>query len=559
MTTPYYQQDRPKMAGWLESFLDETPKPDNPTKETLTQIGDAALRAKIQDVEESNMEVAPRLRRRVPERLEFSEIAAILLHILSFRSIATSKQIDGGTLGVYVTGDNVMWKKGSKFQNPEGIYSTNEKLFHYMMRQITEDIRQKEIEEALGIINTYAPEVSATTDTHLFPVNNGIYNQQTGVLEPFSEDYIFLTKINVDYNPNAQNPQIPEADGSYWDVESWLDGLSVSQEVNELLWQVIAASLQPNRGMNKSIWFYSESGNNGKGTVGQLIKNLLGKGNYSALSVIDFNHEFKKQDLLGVAANIADENDVDKYIDSVKDYKASITGDDVIINRKHKDPVRVQFRGLNIQMMNGLPKTKDKTGSFYRRLIIVPFIKSFTNNGEKSYIKSDYIARRDVLEYVLFKALSLQFDEFIVPQASSYLLDQYREKNNPVLDFWNEIHEEFQWDLIPKQFLYDLYLKWFERSNPSGTMIGQRTFFDQLSPIIDGDGNWENHIGSDKTNIRTGGKMDDDEPLITEYGLDKPYRNGAPSPWANPSYSGTSPQKNRDFTRKTKYRGILRL
>ncbi|MCR6108723.1 ATPase [Salipaludibacillus agaradhaerens] len=547
------------MANWLELFLENTSKPKQPTKDVLTQIGEKALAAKIKDVEEYNMTVNPRLRKRLPERLEFSEIAAILLHVLSFRSIATSKQMDEGTLGVYVPGDNVMWQKGSKFKNPEGIYSTNEKLLQYMMRQLTADIRQKEIEEAISIINTYAPEVSATTDQHLFPVNNGIYNQKTGILEPFSEDYVFLTKINVNYEPNAQNPIIQEADGTHWDVETWLNGLSVTPEVNELLWQVIAASLQPNRGMNKSIWFYSESGNNGKGTVGQLIKNLLGKGNYSSLSVIDFNHEFKKQDLLGVAANIADENDVDKYIDSVKDYKASITGDDVIINRKHKDPVRVQFRGLNIQMMNGLPKTKDKTGSFYRRLIIVPFIKSFTNNGEKNYIKSDYIARREVLEYVLYKALSLEFDEFSVPQASAYLLDQYREKNNPVLDFWNELREEFQWDLVPKQFLYDLYQKWFERSNPSGTIIGQRTFFDQLSPIIDGDGEWENHIGADKTNIRTGTKMDDDEPLITEYGLDKPYRNGAPSPWCNTNYNGGNVNKIRDFIRKTKYRGIVRV
>jgi putative DNA primase/helicase len=553
-----HHQDRPKMAKWLEDFLNNTPKPANLTKEALTRIGNDALSAKIANVEEENMGVMARLRKRVPERLEFSDIAALLLHLLSFRSIATSKQADSGTLGLYVTGNDIMWQKGSKFKNPEGIYSTNEKLLHYMMRQITEDIRQKEIEEAIGIINTYAPEVSATTDAHLFPVNNGIYNQKTGKLEPFSEEYVFLTKINVDYNQNAKNPLIQESDGTYWDVETWLSGLSVTPEVNELLWQVIAASLQPNRGLNKSIWFYSESGNNGKGTVGQLIKNLLGKGNYSSLSVVDFNHEFKKQDLLGVAANIADENDVDKYIDSVKDYKASITGDDVIINRKHKDPVRVQFRGLNIQMMNGLPKTKDKTGSFYRRLIIVPFIKSFTNNGEKSYIKSDYIARKEVLEYVLFKALSLSFDEFIVPQASAYLLDQYREKNNPVLDFWNELHEEFVWDLIPNKFLYDLYQKWFERNNPSGTVIGQRTFYDQLSPIIDADSGWENHIGTDKTNVRTGDKMDDDEPLITEYGLDKPFRNGAPSPWSKPGYNGPNPQMGRDFPRKSKYRGIMR-
>ena len=216
------QQDRPKMAKWLEAFLDDTPKPANLTKEKLTQIGVDALAAKIADVEEYNMDAQSRLRKRIPERLEFAEIAAILLHVLSFRSIATSKQADHGTLGLYVTGRDIMWQKGSKFENPEGIYSTNEKLFAYMMRQLTEDMRQKEIEEALDVINTYAPEVSSTTDPHLFPVNNCIYIQKTGKLEPFSEDYVFLTKINVNYNANAQNPRIPEPDGTHWDVETWL-------------------------------------------------------------------------------------------------------------------------------------------------------------------------------------------------------------------------------------------------------------------------------------------------------------------------------------------------
>lgn len=115
-----HQQDRTKMAKWLESFLDDTPKPANLTKESLTRIGEDALRAKIASVEEHNLGVNTRLRKKVPESLDFSDIAAILLHLLTFRSIATSKQADSGTLGLYVTGNDIMWKKGSKFKNPEG-------------------------------------------------------------------------------------------------------------------------------------------------------------------------------------------------------------------------------------------------------------------------------------------------------------------------------------------------------------------------------------------------------------------------------------------------------
>jgi len=48
-------------------------------------------------------------------------------------------------------------------------------------------------------------------------------------------------------------------------------------------------------------------------------------------------------------------------------------GDDILINRKFEKPIAVQIKAINIQMLNGLPKTKDKSDSFYRRLIIVPF------------------------------------------------------------------------------------------------------------------------------------------------------------------------------------------
>lgn len=550
--------DKLDMPTWLDILLDDIPKPTVPTQDILKKTKDIALRAKLADVEEYNMGVAKRNHKRTPEKLEPEDIAAILLHLFTFRFILTSQESDDGLLGLYVPSNQDLWARSSKrIKNPEGIYTRNTKLFEYIITRMGAT-KQKDRDEVINLIIIHAQEVDVTTDNHLFPVNNGVYNQKTNQLETFSPDYVYMTKISVNYNVHAQNPTLQNPDGTHWDVDDWLKDLSVSPDVNELLWQVIAASLQPNRGMNKSIWFYSDKGNNGKGTVGQLIKNLLGKGNYSSLPVADFNHEFKKKDLIKAIANIADENDVDQYIDSIRDYKASVTGDDIIINQKHKDPVTIQFKGLNIQMMNGLPKTKDKSGSFYRRLIIVPFIKSFTNNGEKSYIKDDYIHQNDVLEYVLFKALSLEFDEFIEPDESTYLLEQYKEKNNPVLDFWNELREDFVWDLIPSQFLYDLYQKWFERSSPSGKMIGQRTFYDNLIPIIESDGEWENRIGKQTSNVHTGNKMDDDEPLITEYGLDKPYRNGAPSPWVNQSYNGGNTQKIREFARKTKYRGILR-
>ena len=149
----------------------------------------------------------------------------------------------------------------------------------------------------------------------------------------------------------------------------------------KLFWEIIASVINPDQVNAKAIFFYSSVGNNGKGTFGQLLKNLVGQKNYSSLSIPAFKHEFMKEQLLGKTLNIADENPVDIYVDDVQDFKAMITGDDIMINRKHEKPIVAQVKAINIQMLNGLPKTRDKSDSFYRRLIIVPFSYSCTNNG----------------------------------------------------------------------------------------------------------------------------------------------------------------------------------
>lgn len=537
------------LSEYLSFYLSGVTIPGGIDMTFLLDLGVGALNAKIRNAEEFNMTIKSG-KKRIPDRLTFDEVAIIMMSLFTFKNIQMTERTDDTILGIYIADD-----KSPKY----GTYATNTKYMFEIMERIVPNFKNKDMQDVLDKIERSAQTVEQTTDRHLFIVKNGIYDQRTGELQAFDPSYVYLTKIPVDYTPNPINPVLVADDGYKWDVESWIDDLAIDDDAATLIWQVIADCLQPHYSRHKSIWFYSEKGNNGKGTIGQLIKNLLGKGNYASLSVADFNHEFLKETLLGSAANISDENDVDVFIDSIKDYKASITGDDININRKYEKPLRIQFLGTNIQMMNGLPKTKDKSDSFYRRLIIVPFLKSFTNNGERKYIKTDYIHEKAVLEYVLFKALNMKFDEYITPQSSADLLESYKEKNNPVLEFWNELKEEFVWDLLPTQFLYDLFVKWFDINNPSGKVMSKRTFSDTLNNVIYAlEEPWEVKTGQNDK-IRSAGRMDADEPLITEYGLDIPDRGGNPTSWMNARYNGSSPIKKREFPRKNTYRGLLRM
>ena len=509
------------------------------TIKDLTKLGQVVLAEKRLQVENENAGLNFRMMKKIPDKLTFDEIATILVSQLSFANIKTNEDGDVAQLGLYHHNKN-----HPKF----GLYSTQMTDMSRMMRAVCPSLSIQGKKEIIDLIQDMVPTVTRESSPHLVAVNNGIFNKESQELEPFTHDRVFVSKLAINYKQNPVNPIIVADDGFKWDVESWLlDIANDDNDIKTLFWQVFSDAIHGSYSRGKSIFFYSQQGNNGKGTIGQLIKNLLGKGNYSTLPINDFNHEFKLSNLVGAIANIADENDVDQYIDSVRDFKASITGDDIIINGKFEKPFPYKFNGANIQMLNGLPKTRDKSDSFYRRLILVPFAKSFTNNGERTYIKNDYINIPEVLEYVLHKALHLKFDEYIQPNATKSILAEYKETNNPVLQYWNEMSSQFVWDVVPTQFLYDLFISWYKRNNPNGKPLSKNSFIDSMRTVLTTSTTWKESFSGPTT---VGDRMKADEPLITEYSLEN---------WYDPkSITSKNLVKLRAFTRKTAYRGIVR-
>lgn len=529
LTIPKYIPSS-SVPSYVEDYISSLARPTTISASFLSKISNELL-LKKQEYIELNFGK----KRIIPDRLDFDDVACVLASIFTFRNIRLSSSQKGYILGIYVN-------QGKH----EGIYQTGRKDMYRLIDPLAPKFRNRDMDDVLDKVERLVPIVDLATQHNLSPVNNGIFDKESKKLLPFDPSFVFTTKIPTDYVENPTNPIITMPDGELWDVESWIADLMEDDDSATLIWQVIADTLQPNYSRGKSVWFYSDKGNNGKGTIGEMIKHLLGSGNYSSLAVTDFRHEFLKEQLLGVAANISDENDVDVYIDSIRDYKASITGDDININRKYEKPVTFQFHGTNIQMLNGLPKTKDKSDSFYRRIILVPFVKSFTNNGERSYIKQKYVKRQDVLEYVLHKTLHIQFDEFIMPARSQALLAEYKTSNNPVIQFWEEYSDEFVWDLLPNQFLYDAYISWFKRNNPNGKPLSRQNFIESIVTVAMKDGDW---IDKTKQNdrVRSLGKMDGDEPLLTELNMQE---------WLDQTYKGSDLKKLRDFKRKTYYRGL---
>ena len=508
-----------------------------PSPETIEQ----ELLNKTQNrIELENAGITERSRKlKIPSTLSFMQIAEIistLYPVYRLYCIDDNSDSDCDLLAIYQDdGEN------------KGVYSTSEDYFRRLMYRFNYQMTSNEFKETIMALRNKVPRRQRCDDPDLIAVNNGIFNYKTKTLQPFSPDYIFLSKSHVDYNPSAQNITIHNTeDGTDWNVEEWLHELTDDAEITTLLWEILGAIIRPNVRWNKSAWLYSETGNNGKGTLCELMRNLCGKGAYASISIADFSKDFMLEPLIRASAVIVDENDVGKFIDSAGNLKSAITNDVMQINRKFKNPINYRFCGFMVQCLNEFPRIRDKSDSFYRRQLFVPFNKCFTGI-ERKYIKQDYLNRKEVLEYVLYKVLHMDYYTLSEPEACKRVLKEYKEFNDPIRQFWEEMADNFVWDFLPFSFLYDLYLQWFRKNVPSGSPQGRNTFINDLLNTIAQDSDW--YCNDKTTTVRVGNDMSKPEPMIIEYNLNS---------WKNPSYHGNDENKIATPAAKLKYRGIKR-
>lgn len=429
----------------------------------------------------------------------------------------------------------------------EGTYTWNDDVICHIIMRFNHAITVKNMEEVKRILALKAPLMYPCEDRDLVAVGNGLFNYATKKLLPFTPDKIFYTKSPIDYNENAKNVLIHnDEDGTDWSPEIFFEDMSDDPGVRNLLWQIVSATLRTNVNFKKSAWLYSSSGCNAKGTFIEMLRALLGEDNTASIPLSEMSSEFKLATLLTATSNLVDENDVGTYIDKCANLKAMITKDVITINRKYKQPVTYRFRGFMVQCLNEMPRIKDKSDSFFRRQIFIPFTKCFTGS-ERAYIKEDYIKRKDVLEYILYKALNTNFYTFDIPEVCQNALEEYKEFVDPVRTFCEEILPQCTWDLLPFSFLYDLYVSWSHRTNPNGTVQGRNTFIMDVLNIINNSDTWE--CEDKKKKVNTGNKMDNPEPLIAEYDLTK---------WMNRLYHGPSLTRLCSPTVSDSYRGLVR-
>ena len=420
-----------------------------------------------------------------------------------------------------------------RFQLPVGIYQyngdnegvwevSNDPLgaFGILVEKYKPGATKKTKQEIFILVKRRLRIIRKCVIPHYVPVNNGIWDMESKILFPFSEDLVFTSKLHTNLNLAAVNPVISTPDGD-WDVDTFFDELGSPGFVKSIL-EVIQAACLPLAPRNKMVLFYNTAGNNGKGTICQMIRNLLGEDVVISIPIDEFSVKFALADLPHAIAIITDENNTNSFSKGLGNLKAVITGDVVKVEQKYEKSYNFAYRGIVIQCLNDMINGNDKSGSFKRRLHIIPFENCFTGK-EKRYIKERLIYRTDVLEYIL-KMVLVDMDyreEFTETSATKAALELYTKTTNSVVAFLEEILPECKWDLLPAtDFLYSAFKSWYREVSPSGKVIGRNDFIDSVKEFIATDENmkleWE---WTDSTRSKGYIDCDKKEPLLDRYDL----------------------------------------
>ena len=337
------------------------------------------------------------------------------------------------------------------------LYVNSEIDIHNLILRVEPKSVRKDWADTIAILKTLAEKVTPEENRYLIPVQNGIYNQQTRQLEPFDPKYIITSKIATPYNPNAEKPKD-------FDVDEWFSSLACGdEEVAILLWQMINEATNSNYTRGKVGILYGPSGNNGKSTYLALAMNVIGRENVSTLKPPEFGEKFKVSQINGKVANFGEEIS-DAYIDDIHNLMCIATGDPITVEEKGKPPFTLISKAFCVFSGNSLPRTRNKDG-WGRRALIIPFYADFSGQVNDPRIKDEYIKRQDVKEYVLKKALEMDFEKFIIPKVVQEEIENYQLENDNVRAYIQEEYIEKNYHLrerVPIDIITEDYLNWLE-------------------------------------------------------------------------------------------------
>jgi putative DNA primase/helicase len=226
------------------------------------------------------------------------------------------------------------------------------------------------VSEVVEFIRVDAPELPSRPRMDLVNVENGMLRVVDGVLLPHDPKYLSVVQLPITYDPAATCPNIDA-----FVVATFPD------DAHDLASQVPGVFMLPITWLQKAILLLGE-GCNGKSVWLSLLTRFLGRQNVSALPLHKLESDkFSVARLVGKLANICADLP-SEHLAGTSTFKALVGGDVLTAEYKFRDSFDVEPFARLVFSANHPPRSADSSAAFFRRWVVIPFDRTFTQDEQ---------------------------------------------------------------------------------------------------------------------------------------------------------------------------------
>jgi P4 family phage/plasmid primase-like protien len=200
---------------------------------------------------------------------------------------------------------------------------------------------------------------------------NGLLHLPTGELHPPSPSFFTRNALDIGYDPKAGPP-------TRW--LRFLDDLwAHDPESIDVLQEVMGYLLVPDTKQQKVFLLIGPS-RSGKGTIGRVLRQLVGKANVVGSAVNSLGTPFGLEPLIGKQLSLVSDMRLGKRSDpaAIAENLLRISGGDLVdANRKHKTVWTGTLAVRFVIMTNELPQFEDASGALANRFVPLKMTESF--------------------------------------------------------------------------------------------------------------------------------------------------------------------------------------
>ena len=316
----------------------------------------------------------------------------------------------------------------------DGVYISDPEKIETDMIETIPILKQTQRNEVMKYMRLIADELEPS-DARYIGFRNGVLDVVTNTMQPYSPETVLTNMIPWDYVPDAYDEL----------TDKTLNKLACGDEtIRALLEECVGYCFYRRNELGKAFILTGDKAN-GKSTFLEMVKNVLGERNISALDLKELGDRFNTAMLYGKLANIGDDIGDDFLQGSqVAMFKKIATGNRIKAEYKGQTPFEFNPYVKMLFSANDIPRMRDKTGAVLRRLVIIPFNNVFSKDDPDYDPWIVYkLKTQNAVEYLIRIGVEglrrvLTANSFTESSAVQEQVAEYEEENNPLVGFLKE-------------------------------------------------------------------------------------------------------------------------